>query len=164
MPRFNEHFTEFQNECQTIIIRNGETIVTTTKGYKDALKKEAIKRKRNQAKSEIRLLPSEIKEIMKNLKVLRSIVAYRKNGYKQWGKIAKGVINAPQIASPFLNTTIKINEVNSTLADIENIAKKGEKAVYQFVEKLQYRLDETQKCLDELLFAITKSGVLSGAI
>ena len=146
--------------CYTII--NG--VKMTNEEFKAQQRKAKAKAKRAKTLNEIRLLPSEIKLIMKNLKVLRSIVAYRKNGYKQWGIIAKGIINAPQIASPFLATTLKINEVNTTLADIENISKKGEKAVYQYVEKLQYKLDDTQKALDSLLYAITQSGVLSSAI
>lgn len=162
--RFNQHFSEYQAECATIIIRKNETIVTTTQGYKDSLRKEKARKRKAQIKNEIRLLPADIKALMKNVKVLKSITAYHRHGYRQWGTIARDIMRMPQIASPFLNVVLRTKDVNDKIEEIEKICKKGDKAVFQFVEKMTYQLDDLNKNLDNLLFGITKSGVLSSTM
>lgn len=164
MTKFNENFSEFQNECKITFVRNGKTLMMTTKEYKNMLRAEKAKAAKKAQINEIKLLPADIKALMKNVKVLKSITAYYHHGYRQWGRIAKSIITAPTIASPFLNVVLRTKEVNDKIAEIETIGKKGEKAVFQYVEKLQYLLDDLQKHLDDLLFSITKSGVLSSAI
>lgn len=162
--RFNEHFSDFQAECQTIIIRKNETIVTTTQGFKDSLRKEKARKRRARIKNEIRLLPADIKALMRNVKVLKSITAYHRHGYRQWGTIARDIMRMPQIASPFLNVVLRTKDVNDKIDEIEQICKKGDKAVFQFVEKMTYQLDDLNKNLDNLLYGITKSGVLSSTM
>lgn len=164
MAKFNENFSEFQNECKITFVHNGKTLTMTTKEYKNMLRAEKAKAAKKAQINEIKLLPADIKALMKNVKVLKSITAYYHHGYRQWGRIAKSIITAPTIASPFLNVVLRTKEVNDKIAEIETIGKKGEKAVFQYVEKLQYLLDDLQKHLDDLLFSITKSGVLSSAI
>ena len=164
MAKFNENFSEFQNECKITFVRNGKTLTMTTMQYKNMLRAEKAKAAKKAQINEIKLLPADIKALMKNVKVLKSITAYYHHGYRQWGRIAKGIITAPQIASPFLNVVLRTKDVNDKIAEIETIGKKGEKAVFQYVEKLQYLLDDLQKHLDSLLYGISKSGVLSSAI
>lgn len=139
-------------------------ITMTYAEYKAMIKAKQRKAKKAKQINEIKLLPNDVKALMKNVKVLKSIVAYYRHGYRQWGTIAKGIINMPQIQSPFLNVVIKTKEIADKVSEIETIGKKGDKAIYQYIEKLQYLLDDLQKHLDALLFGITKSGVLSGAI
>lgn len=152
---------EQDNLMITIINKDGSIVKMTTAEWKKQQRKAKAAKKRKATTNAIRLLPSEIKAVMANLKVLRSIVAYYHHGYRQWGRIARDIINMPTIHTPFLNLVCQIGEVNQTIGDIETIAKKGEKAVFQYVEKLQYRLKETQSLLDILLHEITKNGVLS---
>lgn len=164
MAKYNDHYAMFQAECKTVIIKKNKTIVTTTQGYKDSLRKEKARKRRAKIKNEIRLLPADIKALMKNVKVLKSITAYYRHGYKQWGIIARDIINMPQIASPFLNVILRTKDVNDKIAEIEKICKKGDKAVFQFIERMTFQLDDLNKQLDQLLWGITKSGVLSSTM
>ena len=159
MARYNDYWASMEENLITV---NGVTM--TAKEYKAQQRKAKAKAKKQQQINEIKLLPNDVKQLMKNVKVLRSITAYYKHGYRQWGRIAKGIITAPTIASPFLNVVLRTKEVNDKIAEIETIGRKGEKAVFQYDEKLQYILDGLQKHLDNLLYAITKSGVLSSQI
>lgn len=164
MAKFNENFSEIQNNLKIRIMRNGKTLTMTTKEYKNMLRAEKAKAAKKAQINEIKLLPADIKSLMKSVKVLKSITAYYHHGYRQWGRIAKGIITAPQIGSAFLNVVLRTKDVNDKIAEIETIGKKGEKAVFQYVEKLQYLLDDLQKHLDSLLYGISKSGVLSSQI
>lgn len=146
--------------CYTII--NG--VRMTNEEYLKMVRSNARKAKRTKRLNEIKLLPSDIKSAMRNVKVLKSICAYYRHGYKQWGTIARDIINMPQFSSPFLNVVLRTNEVELKINEIETIAKKSDKAVYQYVERLQYILDNLQKHLDDLLYGITKSGVLSSVM
>lgn len=159
MAHYNDFWATYEPNLITI---NGVTM--TAKEFKTQQRKAKAKAKKQQQTNEIKLLPNDVKELMKNVKVLRSITAYYKHGYRQWGRIAKGIITAPQIASPFLNVVIRTKDVNDKITEIETIGKKGDKAVFQYIEKLQFILDDLQKNLDNLLFGITKSGVLSSQI
>jgi len=159
MARFHDSWAMFESNNITI---NGVTM--SAKEFKAQQRAKKAKAKKAQQINEIKLLPNDIKQLMKNVKVLRSLTAYYHHGYRQWGRIAKGIITAPTIKSPFLNVVLRTKEVNDKIAEIETIGKKGDKAVFQYVEKLQYLLDDLQKHLDNLLYGISKSGVLSSAI
>lgn len=150
-------------ECSVCYIEvNG--VRMTNEEYKKMQRANARKARKAKRLNEIKLLPSDIKSAMRNVKVLKSIVAYYRHGYRQWGIIARDIINMPQIQSPFLNVVLRTAEVDSKIGEIEKIAKKSDKAVFQYVEKLQYILDDLQKNLDNLLSGISKSGVLSSVM
>ena len=59
--------------------------------YKKVIKEKKSKLKIKKPKkvlTEINLLPSDIKEMMKKVKLIKSLSAYYDNGYKQWGNVA----------------------------------------------------------------------------
>ena len=113
MARYNDYWASMEENLITV---NGVTM--TAKEYKAQQRKAKAKAKKQQQINEIKLLPNDVKQLMKNVKVLRSITAYYKHGYRQWGRIAKGIITAPTIASPFLNVVLRTKEVNDKIAEI----------------------------------------------
>lgn len=122
-------------------------------------KKKAPKRKKKEL-TEINLLSTDINTMMKKVKLIRSLSAYYDNAYRQWGTIARDIINRKEINSPFVMYRVKARELNNTIDSISEIAKKNEKAIYQYIEKLSYQLDDLRICIDNLCSGISKSGVM----
>lgn len=69
-------------QSQYIIVNGVRMTMTEYNKMKRA--KNKAKRKKKEL-SEIQLLPSDIKTLMRNVKVFKSLVAFYNNGYKQWG-------------------------------------------------------------------------------
>lgn len=117
------------------------------------------KKRRQQKINEIKLLLNEIKVLMKGAKVMRSLSAYYDWSYKQWGNIAKSIIHAREIDTPFLHYRIHAREANAIINDIKAIGEKGEKNVYQYILKLSYRMDDIRTDLAQLYNGVKESGV-----
>lgn len=117
-------------------------------------KKDANKSNhRKRQKTVIHLLPGYINKIVKHIKVMKSLAAYYDNGYRQWGVIAKEIINHPYIKSDFVRYRIAAREMADILGDIDYIGKRNEKNVYQFIEKLSYKIDDMRT----QIYALTRS-------
>lgn len=120
----------------------------------------AIKRKKkNKTCTSITILPSEIKAMMRNVRVLKSLVAYHEHGYRQWGTIATMLMNLKEIKSPFNNVVINTKQAIRLVDKINAIAKKNDKDVFQYVKKLSWKLDDVRTELDTLVNGVTSSGV-----
>ena len=146
-------------KAQTIKV-NGVTM-----SVKEFKQKYATKKKRTpKQETEITLLPDEIKSLMKEAKVMRSLSAYYKNGYRQWGNICKTVINLKEIQSPFIRYTMSARECDEVIKEINNIAKHNSKYVYAYVRKLAWRLEDASKDMKDLYEGINASGVLNSPI
>lgn len=120
-------------------------------------KKKTTKRKKA---SDMELMSLDIQAMTKKVRLIKSLSAYYTNGYRQWGTIAKNIIQLEGIRKPFVHYNIKVKEMAQTLKEIEEISKRSEKAIYQYVEKLSYQLDDIRGYIDELCSNIIKSGVL----
>lgn len=138
---------------------NGVTM--SLKDYRKIIRerKEAAHPKKKEL-TEINLLSSDINTMMKKVKLIRSLSAYYDNAYRQWGTIARDIIKRKEINSPFVMYRVKARELNNTIDSISEIAKKNEKAIYQYIEKLSYQLDDLRICIDNLCKGISKSGVI----
>ena len=146
-------------KAQTIKV-NGVTM-----SVKEFKQKYATKKKRTpKQETEITLRPGEIKSLMKGAKVMRSLSAYYKNGYRQWGNICKTVINLNEIQSPFIRYTMSARECDELIKEINNIAKHNSKYVYAYVRKLAWRLEDASKDMKDLYEGINASGVLNSPI
>lgn len=122
-------------------------------------KKKTTKRNKKTL-TEINLLEKDIKKMVRNIRLIKSLAAYYDHGYKQWGTIAKSIINRPEISRPFILYRVKAREVCNTILDISEIAQKNEKAIYQYIEKLSYQLDDLRGHIDSLCKGISESGVM----
>ena len=124
-------------------------------------KKNVNTKKVKKELTDINLLPNEIKYMMRNVRLLKSLSAYYNNGYRQWGRIAKFVISQKEISSQFVKFNAKQAEIERTINEIKDISKHNEKAVYAFVRKLSYQLDDIKEIMVELTKAVGYSGVIS---
>ena len=130
--------------------------------YKKVIKEKKSKlniKKPKKVLTEINLLPSDIKEMMKKVKLIKSLSAYYDNGYKQWGTIAKRIINLDEIRKPFVCYRIKAREIQKTMEEISAISKKNDKSVYQYIRKLSYQLDDICTQMDLLFKGVSRSGI-----
>jgi len=150
--------TFYRNE--TKVVYNG---VEMTLAEANKLKKKEEKKKKIKAKNDkiIPLLPDYIKSFTKNLKLCKSLTAYKNNGYRQWGTIVLDVLNNPLISTPFAKFSTAVTEMNKNLTLIEKIAKRNDKDVFGIIEKLHWAIDDAHNALDDLTDGITKSGVLT---
>ena len=142
------------------IIVNG--VRMSKNDYKKVIKEKRSKlniKKPKKVLTEINLLPSDIKEMMKKVKLIKSLSAYYDNGYKQWGTIAKRIINLDEIRKPFVLYRIKAREIQKTMEEISAISKKNDKSVYQYIRKLSYQLDDIRTQMDLLFKGVSESGI-----
>ncbi|MCI7205098.1 MAG: hypothetical protein MSA15_03740, partial [Clostridium sp.] len=103
-------------KAQTIEV-NGQ--VMTIAEYKKMLaekkkangKKKATRRNKKNP-TEITILPKDIKIMLRGAKVMTSLSAYYKHGYRQWGIICKDILNLKEIQSPFVRYTMSAKAVN----------------------------------------------------
>lgn len=121
-------------------------------------KKERAKRKKRE--TEITILPETIKTMLKNAGPIRSLAAYYDNAYRQWGTIATTILNLPEIRTPFVLFRADAYDIIAIIDEISKIAKGNEKAVFSYVQKLAWKLDNTKTKMTMLYSGVCNSGVL----
>lgn len=154
-------------QAQTILV-NGTVMSTkdfkkmcTAKNKAVKAAKKAATHKNKTTGTEITILPSDIKIMLRGAKVMTSLSAYYKHGYRQWGTICKEIINLKDISAPFVRYIISAKEVNKVINDINDIAKHNSKSVFAYVRKLSWKLEDVAKDMKALQNGVNKSGVLN---
>ena len=153
-------------DTENKITVNGVTMTMTE--YKKRLKAKKAESNKNQPKkrkakkreTEITILPAEIKAMLKCAKVMKSLSAYYDHGYRQWGRICRDIINLKEIRPHFVLYRSKATEVEQTINEITDIAKRNQKAVFAFVRKLSWQLEDTKEHMQKLYNGATSSGVI----
>ena len=153
-------------DTENKITVNGVTMTATE--YRKQLKakqamsdkKQPKKRKTKKRETEITILPTEIKTMLKCAKVMKSLSAYYDHGYRQWGTICRTIINLKEIRPHFVLYRSKATEVEQTINEIADIAKRNQKAVFAFVRKLSWQLEDTKDHMQKLYKGATSSGVI----
>jgi hypothetical protein len=147
------------SEQSQIVIVNG--VKMTMREYKKQSRKAQKAKKQAKEISAIRLLPQEINYLMKQVKVIKSLGAYYDNGYKQWGvKCRDFVIKHQDIEKHFLNFYMRSKELFALSNEIEKISKANDKAVFQYVQKFTWKLQDLQLIMENLCKGVSKSGVM----
>lgn len=142
------------------MIKVGDKFITVRE-YK-ALKNKALKKKKaKKTYTSITILPSEIKAMMRNVRVLKSLVAYHEHGYRQWGRIANLLMGLSEIKSPFNKVVIGTKQAIRIIEKINAIAKENDKDVFQYVKKLSWKLEDVNSELELLVKGVRSSGVIS---
>lgn len=127
---------------------------------KQAEIKKAKKEKRKKRETEITILPATIKAIVRNAGPIKSLSAYYDNAYSQWGTIAKTILGLPEIERPFVLFRSDAHDIVSTIKEISEVAKGNEKAVFAYIQKLSWKLDNTKTKMKMLYSGVVNSGVL----
>lgn len=151
-----------QTYGESFVTINGKTY--TQKEFNKMLREKGLikpKKKVKKQVTDIQLQTIDIKGLFKGARLLKSFDAYYHNGYKQWGRIAKDVIHGnDEIRKPFTKFVAKYDEVEKIMQQVEKVGMKSEKAVYQYMEILGYRIDDIIQILTELSHAISKNDIL----
>ncbi len=156
MASYNDFYGD-----NTIIV-NG--VKMTIKEYNLLRKKKATnksKRKPKKQLNEIQLLTDDIKTLMKSTKVFKSLVAYYKNGYKQWGNIHREVLKIDNLGGKFILVVSAIETTNKHITEICNLAKHSNKAVFGVIQDLSYKMTDLQSKLMDLHNVVTGSGIIN---
>ena len=156
MASYNDFYAD-----NTIIV-NG--VKMTIKEYNLLRKKKATNKSKRKAKkqlNEIQLLTDDIKTLMKSTKVFKSLVAYYKNGYKQWGNIHREVLKIDNMGGKFILVVSAIETTNKHITDICNLAKHSNKAVFGMIQDLSYKMADLQSKLMSLHSVVTGSDIIN---
>lgn len=155
-------YNNFYSYTNNTIIVNG--VKMTIKEY-NALRREKAKnknkRKPKKQLNEIQLLPNDIKTLMKSTKVFKSLVAYYTNGYRQWGNIHKEVLKIDNMGGKFILVVSAIETANKLIADICNVAKRSNKAVFGMIQDLSYKMTDLQSKLMDLHNVVSGSNIIN---
>jgi hypothetical protein len=119
-------------------------------------KKEAKKKR----ETEITILPGIIKNIVKNAGPIKSLAAYYDNAYRQWGTIANLILKLPEVDEPFRLFRVDAYQIVDAIKEISDVAKGNEKAVFHYVQKLSWKLDNAKSKMKLLYNGVVSSGVL----
>ena len=156
MASYNDFYGD-----NTIIV-NG--VKMTIKEYNLLRKKKATNKSKRQPKkqlNEIQLLPDDIKTLMKSTKVFKSLVAYYKNGYRQWGNIHREVLKIDNMGGKFILVVSAIETTNKHITEICDLAKHSNKAVFGMIQDLSYKMTDLQSKLMDLHNVVNGSGIIN---
>lgn len=131
--------------------------------YRKQMKAKTAKPKRRVKKqlTEIQLLPNELTYLMKQVRIIKSLGAYYNNGYRQWGtKCRDYVLNLEETNIHFVRFQLRSEELMKIMQDIKKLAKLKEKAIYQYVEKFAYKLDDIKEQMQALCNGVKQSRVI----
>jgi hypothetical protein len=147
----------------TIIVNGVKMTVKEYKAYrkeKDAEKnpKKSVKRKKAVVK-EISAVALQIESMLKQMSALKSVQVYRNHAYRSWGTIANEILSYYGIRKPMTEYCVKFGELNALLDDIQKMAKRNEKAAYQYVDKMVWKLDDMKTNIIEMMKAVNESEV-----
>jgi hypothetical protein len=109
---------------------------------------------------EISAVALQIEKMLKPLTTLKSFSAYYDHAYRQWGTIARDILNLKEIRPHFVFYRVKVRELERLLDDIQTMAKRNERAAYQYVEKMAWKLDDIKTDINNIAKGVNTSGVI----
>lgn len=158
MSRFNDFDTMMRNS--QIVVYNGEKM---TYAQMVALKRKETRLKgiKDRNAKIIPLLAPRILASAKSFKLAKSIDAYYHNGYKQWGTIIKGIIEHPMLSKHFISFVQAYRNSQKCLLTINKVAKKNDRDIFGYIEKLAYHIDDMTTHINNLANAIIEANILN---
>ena len=132
----------------------------TRRGKKRFLK-PSKKQTEKKEKKVISEMAEEVESLIKQFAVLKSVQVYKDHAYRSWGTIANTILSFKDIKTPMVDYCVRFNELNSIIEEVKMMAKGNEKAVYQYIQKMSWKLEDMVEDLQNMMTAIRESGVLS---
>lgn len=151
------------------IIVNGVNMTEKEyKAYVKEIKAKNAPKKTKKAKpkasdvntKEINEVAMEINNMLKPITTLKSFSAYYDHAYRQWGTIGKQILEHRYIRPHFVFFRVALRELNDLVKEIQKLSKRNEKAAYQYVEKMTWKLDDIKTHLTNVMNGVKKSGYL----
>lgn len=166
MARFFDHEAVQQRKQSVItVIVDGKSVTMTMAEYRKMYQPNKGKRnKKNDAAkaNSVTDVESQIVKIERACRYLDSIVAYSRNGYKQWGVIAETIINLEAIRKPLGLVCGNYNGYcKDYMTRIKQMSRKNDKDLFQFINFLANHFEIVKTNLDALMHNISTSGVLA---
>lgn len=149
-------------ECYIVI----DGVKMTEKQYKEYRKQKLaastkkVKKPKDINTKEISDVALQIEKMLKPLTTLKSFSAYYDHAYRQWGTIARDILNLKEIRPHFVFYRVKVRELERLLDDIQKMGKKNERAAYQYVEKMAWKLDDIKTDINNIAKGVNTSGVI----
>lgn len=143
---------------------NGKSF--TKKEY-DAFKKASSpkkphkKAKRQKTYNEYKEVAPYIEGLMKGIKTCKSLAAYKRNGYRQWGNNCKLVLNMKEIKEPFNEFCDAFHAMDEAFDDVKRESKMGTKATFQYLQIFAWKVADLGVALKTLYDGIAKSNILA---
>ena len=135
----------------------------TLEAYKKQLKEKNsggnAKKHKKAEKKDIGVVAQEIEGMLKEMTSLKSIQVYKNHAYRSWGTIANEILAYRGISRPMAMYCVKFGELNTLLNDIQKMAKRNEKSVYQYIDKMAWKLDDMRLNIIDMTKAVNESGV-----
>lgn len=148
--------SSIERETCTIII-DGKRL--TMAEYQKSVKTKKATKKAIKTPKEASVVASTIEQLVKPMTALKSLQVYKAHAYRSWGTIANEIMAYRPIKRAMASYCVKFSEFNGLMKQIKNLAKKNEKAIYQYVEKLSWKLDDMKADINEIAKAVKESGV-----
>lgn len=155
-------------ETEYIIINGVKMTMKEYKVYrkeKEAAKAKKTKKKAVKAPSDINVkeisgVALQIEKMLKPLTTLKSFAAYYDHAYRQWGTIARDIINLKEIRPHLVFYRVRLRELEALLDEIQKMSKRNERAAYQYVEKMAWKLDDIKTDINNIAKGVNSSGVI----
>ena len=116
-------------------------------------------KKTEKKEKEISIIAEQIEKMLKPMITLKSVQVYKNHAYRSWGTIANEILAHRAISKPMSEYCVKLGELNKLIEDIQEMAKKNEKAAYQYVEKIAWKLEDMKQNIIEIIKGAEASGV-----
>lgn len=146
-------------EQSPTITVNGVTM--SLNDYRKLNKVKNVKIVKATPNDEIRSIPNKLETILKDVSVIKSLMAFYTNGTKQWGnKVQEYVLDLPEIKYAFAKFYLRTKELNSVMEEIKKLSRRGSKSVYQYIELYGYRLDDVKTEMENLYNGVKASYVI----
>ena len=98
--------------------------------------------------------------MLKPITTLKSLSAYYDHAYRQWGTIANEILGHHKIRPHFVRYRVNISELSSLVEEVQKMAKRNEKAAYQYVEKIAWKLEDIKTHITNLMNGAVESGLM----
>lgn len=125
---------------------------------KDNVPNKKKAKAKKQAK-EISAVALEIENMLKQMGTLKSVQVYKNHAYRSWGTIANEILAYHGIRKPMAEYCVRFGELNCLLEEIQKMAKRNEKAAYQYVDKMAWKLDDMKTNIVDMMRAVNESEV-----
>lgn len=145
------------SDCSNVIIVNG--VKRNYAEYKRERRAALAKKRKAKTITWSKQVAAETAATIKAIKVFKSLIAYWKHGYRQWGTIATSIMSLPEIRPHMTNLVVKLRDINQLVETITTAAKKREN-VTNDVMRVTYWMDDARELMEQLMSGICKSGAL----
>jgi len=131
------------------------------KSYR-ASKDNVQNKKKVKAKKQVKEISAvalEIENMLKQMGTLKSVQVYKNHAYRSWGTIANEILAYHRIRKPMAEFCVRFGELNCLLEEIQKMARRNEKAAYQYVDKMAWKLDDMKTNITQMMKAVNESDV-----